>query len=50
MIMVSDLTLNNYTAPAAPSWMAADNFGALLSQQHQHTTLMERLSQLLRTR
>lgn len=50
MIMVSDLTLNNYTAPAAPSWMAVDNFGALLSQQHQRVTLAERLVQMFRAR
>ncbi len=50
MIMISDLTLNNYTAPATLSWMSMDNFGELLSQQHQRTTLSERLTRLFRTR
>ena len=34
MIMVSDITSNNFTNQAAPSWGSADNYAALLSQQN----------------
>lgn len=47
MIMISDMTLNNYTVQATPNWMAADNFSALLSQKHQSKSILDRVAALL---
>lgn len=48
MIMISDMTMNNYTAQATPNWMAADNFATLLGQKHQENDFLSRLVALLK--
>ena len=47
MIMISDITLNNYTAPAKPAWQNADNYAALLEQKNERS-FYAKLAALLR--
>ena len=48
MIMVSDMTMSNYTNAAAPAWSTADNFMALINQDGERkNSLLEKLSDML---
>ena len=47
MIMISDMTMNNYTAQATPNWMAADNFATLLNQKQKTESFLNRLQAFL---
>ena len=48
MIMVSEITLNNYTERSNPTWLKADNYGSLLSNDHRQIGVLNRLAQLLK--
>ena len=48
MIMVSEITLNNYTERAIPTWLKADNYGSLLDGNHRQIGVLNRLAQLLK--
>lgn len=50
MIMVADITTNNYTAQAAPSWKSVDNFGLLVSQNEpKRSNVLRRLAERFKT-
>lgn len=50
MIMVSDITNNNYTRQASPVWSNADNFAALMSQQPaQKSAFFKKLTDRLKS-
>lgn len=48
MIMISDMTINNYTVRATPEWMTADNFSMLLKQRQQGKSFLDRVAALLK--
>ncbi len=47
MIMISDITLNNYTEREVPVWMNADHYDVLLSQKTEEKSFLNRLSTIL---
>lgn len=48
MIMISEITLNNYTERSVPTWLKADNYGTLLTKDHRQIGVLNRLAQLLK--
>lgn len=50
MIMVSGMTtMNNVTERSVPVWMGADNYGVLLKQDRERTSLLQRIQSLLKS-
>ncbi|GEM_PF-3780574 len=50
MIMISDMTQNNFTSAATPSWMKADNFDVLMNQKDAEPGLLDRIRSFLTIR
>ena len=47
MIMINDITMNNYTAQAVPTWMNADSYDQLLGVEKE-ASLFNRIAAFLR--